>query len=164
VKEILRRDGRILIISFADCRVQRGDQTLFEPSWGMYDMAVGSQIISVFAGPADPAAFGLKYLAPEEKTHKIQHDEQSLRLHSLYQSVRDYRGGATSAEVLEAIWQTLQQDYSEEWLLPLELYEATSNLAAKPAWFGAVRDFLEAKKSENEEVKDLIQNGLELIG
>jgi len=163
MKEILRREGRILVMRFADCTVDHGDQILFQPAWGMYDMAVGQKIVSVFAGPADPAAFGLKYAAPEEKTHKIQHDEKSRRLHSLYQRIRDCRSESSGVEELEEIWKIVRQDYPGEWLLPLELYEVSVKIVPQLAWTGELRDFLEAKKHEGDELRDLISNGLDLI-
>jgi phenylalanine-4-hydroxylase len=163
LREILRKDDRILVMSFDSCTVRQGDQTLFQPNWGTYDMAVGQKIDSVFAGPADPAGFGLGYAAPEEKTHKIQHDDKSRRLHSLYQRIRDYRSGSSKPIELEETWMTVRQDYPKEWLLPLEIYEASMKDAAKKAWIQELRDFLEGKKEESEEMRDLINNGLELI-
>ena len=33
------------------------EKSCFDPSWGVYDMAVGEKVISVFSGPADIIAF-----------------------------------------------------------------------------------------------------------
>jgi len=50
-----RHKGLVTLISFTGCRVTFGAHTLFDPDWGIYDMAVGEKIISVFPGPADPS-------------------------------------------------------------------------------------------------------------
>ena len=42
-------NGRILIVSFDDYgRVSFGDEILFQPEWGTFDMTCGSEIISVY--------------------------------------------------------------------------------------------------------------------
>lgn len=46
--------GRLSVLSFADCRVRRGDELYFEPEWGVFDMVVGESVRRCFAGPADP--------------------------------------------------------------------------------------------------------------
>ena len=49
--------GKIILISFKNCTVTFGDIILFEPEWGVYDMAVGKKVVSAFAGPACPNSF-----------------------------------------------------------------------------------------------------------
>jgi phenylalanine-4-hydroxylase len=88
VKGVLRdkilRNGKLLLLSFSDCHVTYEGESLFLPEWGTYDMAIGSRIVSAFAGPADPDGFGLEYPVPQEKTHRIVHSEKARKLHSLY--------------------------------------------------------------------------------
>src|SRR5262249_12532084 len=50
VEQILRRDEKLLLITFSKCTVKYGDRVLFDPDWGVYDMAVGERISSVFNG------------------------------------------------------------------------------------------------------------------
>mgnify|MGYP005649893397 CR=1 FL=1 len=50
---ILQDNGRILILSIENCKVDLDDEILFLPEWGMYDMTCGGSIISVNGGPAD---------------------------------------------------------------------------------------------------------------
>src|SRR5438046_2270246 len=45
VEKLLRRDGRLLLITFSDCTAKYGDRVLFDPAWGSYDMAVGDKIV-----------------------------------------------------------------------------------------------------------------------
>jgi hypothetical protein len=46
VSKLRDRKG-IQILTFHDCTVTLGDQVLFEPSWGVFDMAVGANISQV---------------------------------------------------------------------------------------------------------------------
>ncbi len=49
--------GKILIITLDNCTVTCGDEVLFHPDWGIYDMAIGTDVISAYAGPADVTSF-----------------------------------------------------------------------------------------------------------
>ena len=63
--------GKIILISFKDCRVTYLEKVLFDPSWGVYDMAVGENITSAFAGPASTDSFNDIYSISDKKTNKI---------------------------------------------------------------------------------------------
>jgi phenylalanine-4-hydroxylase len=155
------RDGKLLILTFRNCKVTYEDKVLFEPGWGVYDMAVGSEIISCFSGPADADAYGLRFPVPKEKTHKIVHDDKQLRLFRMYQEVRDMREANKDDADLECVIETLIMDYPEDWLLCVEVYEyarKTNNPVLK-AMAGA---YLEEIKKHNPEYLHLIEQGKEL--
>ncbi len=116
-------DGRLILLSFTDCQVSYNGKILFEPSWGTYDMAIGKNILSVFSGPADPEAFGLNYQAPNEKTHKITHDAKTLKLHAIYQKVRDIREENCSYALLSSLWEELKKEHADDWLCAFEILE-----------------------------------------
>ena len=118
-----RKDGKLLIMTFINCTVKHDSKTLFEPSWGQYDMAIGETIVSAFSGPADANGFGLAYDPPKEKTHQIVYDNKSIKLHNLYKDVRDIREMKTDKMALPSIWMQLKSSYPNEWLLPCEIYE-----------------------------------------
>src|ERR1700712_6066 len=53
VSKVLRVDEKNLLITFIGCTVQdEKGEVLFHPSWGVYDMAIGEKITSVFCGAA----------------------------------------------------------------------------------------------------------------
>ncbi len=118
---ILRKNGNIILMNFADCKVIHNGQTLFEPSWGIYDMAVGEKIISAFNGPADPVGFNLHFKQPEEKTHKIVYNEKSQKLFHLYQLTLSLNGKKPSIRQLQHVWNTFLNEKHTDWLLPIEL-------------------------------------------
>ena len=120
---LLRKEGKLILISFRDCLVTYGDQILFQPEWGIFDMAVGESIISVHNGPADPEAFGLQYDPPAEKTHRIVYPEHTKKKHLLYQLTRNVRDGAASADELTSAWELYKKHYTADWLLAAEFHE-----------------------------------------
>ena len=150
--------GLNMILSFEDCSVNYNDEVLFQPEWGIYDMAVGESIVSVFSGAADMAVFSMdNHFVPSELTHKIQYDENRLELHKLYQQVRDVREGRASKDNLAKVFKELQ-DHKDDWLCAVEILEICSD------------DYLNAevkihlKNIEGDEVtKGLIKDSLSLI-
>ena len=123
LKSIIRKQGKLILMTFDQCMVTLRDHVLFSPAWGLYDMAVGEKIVSVFSGPSDAAAFGLSYPVPVEKTHKIRHTSKALKLHELYQEMAIVREKTFNLPEIEKLWNELINNYPDEWLLVLEIYE-----------------------------------------
>jgi phenylalanine-4-hydroxylase len=163
LEKITRKQGRNLILSFDNCNVEYNGLELFKPSWGVYDMAVGDQIISAFAGPADPDAFELKYPAPVEKTHHIQHSENAIRLYNLYGKVRVAREKIENLATLTETWQILKLKYPGEWLLPLEIAEELTKQKDKTGIREEIINSLKSLAAENDELQTLIGDGLKMI-
>ena len=116
--------GKIILISFKNCTVKHYDTVLFHPDWGIYDMAVGKEVVSAYSGVADPENYGLVFEAPKEKTHKIKYSESDKRLHSFYQKVRDIRESKViDSDNLATIFNTMLIEFPNDWLVPLEIYE-----------------------------------------
>ncbi len=160
--KVVRRKGKIILMSFHDCTVTYKDMVLFEPSWGQYDMAVGTQLVSAFQGPADADAFGLTYEPPTEKTHKIVHDETARELHDLYKQVRELRQVDYDGKKLEKIYQQAKKDFPKEWLLPMEILELVSKFGSDELR-DDIRKHLQNLKKKNSGLKNLIDNGFEMI-
>ncbi len=159
----VRKEGRLLLLSFSDCRVQFRDEILFQPEWGMFDMAVGARIVSAFSGLADPKAWGFAFPVPQEKTHKIMYDHRAMKLHQLYKDVTDVRLNKLSISNLQNIWDTLKNEFPDDWLLPLELLEIHHQRGKKNGMSSEIETMLLLKKQKNKELNDLISNGIRLL-
>lgn len=160
VKSILFKAGLPIVISFDDCTVSFGEATLFLPEWGIYDMAVGSQIVSCFAGVADAKSFGHHLIPPKEKTQKITYSEAQLQLSELYGRVRSIRQKGKDFNQLINVFKALEESYNKEWLLPLEILEIIEHHSLFPALKAEVIAHLSELKAIYPE---LIQDGLDLI-
>ncbi len=153
--------GRIVLVSFKNCTVTFENQVLFKPEWGIYDMAVGKEVISTYAGPADINSFEDLGKVSETKTHKIVYSEAEKNLYKLYEKVRGFREDNTIIEnQLLEVFLMLQDTYKNDWLLTLELYEL-----AFQKDFSVQKVFLTRleKLQENTKFTKLIAKGLELI-
>ena len=160
-KETIRKGSSLLVIRFDECTATYKNEILYKPDWGMYDMAVGEKISSVFAGPADPAAYGLKYPAIKEKTHKIEHGENERTLHGYYQKVRELRETNNTNGELDKVWKEVVAKYPSEWLLPLEILELAANAGRKDL-YTEVMDHLQHIR-KNKEITKLVDDGLVLV-
>ena len=159
-----RKDGKLIMMSFTDCLVRHNDKTLFEPAWGVFDMAVGEKITSAFSGPADAAGFGLSYEVPGEKTHQIMYDDKALLLHKMYQEVRDIRDSSKDYNKLQNIWKDLQSGFPEDWLLPVEMLEIASVNSVNSGLKEEISDRLKELSATHPHLQKLITNGLSLSG
>jgi phenylalanine-4-hydroxylase len=157
---VIRKTGKIILMSFDNCTVRYQDKVLFEPGWGVYDMAVGSEIISGFSGPADPNAFGLSYEAPKEKTHKIIHSAKSKKLQGFYQEVRDCRSNGLDLSALNKLYKKTKKDFPDEWLIQLEILELVKE---DNSFSNEVEENLLHLKNNKPELSLLIENGFKAI-
>jgi len=153
--------GKILLISFKNCTVTQNENILFKSEWGIYDMAIGKEIVSAYAGPASFKSFKNIGKVSEEKTPKIKYDKQELRLHKLYKKVAKIRINKNlDIEKLTEIFINLKDNYPADWLLPLEIFELVYNSNSKLE--SDVKAYLfEIKKISKYE--QLINNGKNLI-
>ena len=133
-----QKSTRLMIITFKNCSVTLADQTLFDPAWGVYDMAVGSTVPSVFGGAADREAFGETHDFIAKQIPRKQWSKLALYKHSLYQNVRDIRHGlrvhGPSPELsdrAEAVLEKIESDFPHEWLLRVELQELSRRLPSR---------------------------------
>ncbi len=163
VEQILRRDGKLLLVSFSGCTAKLGDRVLFDPSWGTYDMAVGETIVSVFNGAADKDAYNEVALVPKERTIKNPSDAKRKKLENLYQQVRGIRTRKTGYERLGEIWETQQAEHPNDWLLSMEIFELLDETEEQTPLKKKVQQFLEEKKARDKELATLIGWGFRLV-
>ncbi len=163
LERTLRHNGALVLMTFADCTVARGGETLFRPEWGLYDMAVGEAITSVFAGAADKSAYQQPSLVPRERTVKAAYSDQTRRLFDLYRKVRDIREGRADSSALRNIWSHVKADYPHEWLLPLEILELSLTRGVCPELQPEIRSYLEKKAQSDAALTKLIRDGLALL-
>lgn len=160
---IERRDGKVILMSLTYCTVTLGDETLFDPDWGQFDMAVGEKIVSVFCGAADKDAFEQISLVPKERTIKANMSDEKQKLHALYQQVRDIRDSNSGHDALVAIFKKLKREHKDDWLLSLEILEVLIKSGADQALEAKVRDYLNKLSTERKEYAHLINQGFGLI-
>lgn len=144
--DIIRRQQKNVLLSFADCCVQNDvGEVLFDPKWGVFDMAVGATVDSVFGGAAEPGLFAQTRahaslveqgqaagIARAACMGDIVDDggaalNEVCNVQSAYARIRYLRELTESDESktahVHSLVQQLLMSYSAEWLLMFEVYE-----------------------------------------
>lgn len=119
---ITREEHRNLIFTFENCRVTALDgRVLFDPSWGMFDMGVGAEVVSVFGGSADKSRYPL-HAPPAQQSHYPRVEDAALM--SAYQSVSQINDTTHIQFLIE-----LLDAHPTEWLLREEIRRQANRLS-----------------------------------
>ena len=155
LREIVRHDHRNLLLSFDDCSVTDLEgRVLFSPDWGVYDLAVGSTITSVFGGVADREKRQLFRPTPSGTATNLSHDENLMKA---YSAVADLNTRATPVDVAELTPEitNLLSQYPNDWLIRSELL----NVAA-PCLKASLHEQLRAIVDRSPDSEEMIRRVL----
>jgi phenylalanine-4-hydroxylase len=157
-----RSEGRLKLVTWGNCTVSRGNEVVFRPEWGEFDLAIGEVVVSVSGGPADRAQYGEfdvgKAPSSSRRTSAFSLAEKSL--FECYQELRSLR--ESEADLHSPSWDRLVMgvldQHPKEWLLQLELFEAGRG---ETSWSTRVeRNLKQLESSLGATDKSLIQKGL----
>lgn len=123
LRTITRKRQRNILFTFEECTVTDFEgNILYDPSWGVFDMAVGDSVVSVKGGSADQNSYPL-YSAPSNKvTAEQDYDLSAKQQFTLYQRIRNIRESDRSSKAeIEQLLEEIQALEVLDWLL---IYEA----------------------------------------
>lgn len=164
MKSLLKEEEKLLIITFENCTVtEENGNVLFRPDWGVYDMAVGETIVSVFNGAADKDGFDeVELVAPKPHVQQV-YDQKTETLHNLYQQVRKIREQYGDLNELKSIFKTIKTDYRNDWLCALEILELVYDKKPHHNLERSVLAHLEMKALSDSRYTKLINDGMHVI-
>lgn len=167
LESVIYNGGVLHILTFKDCRVTWGANLLFDPTWGEYDMATGTEVTSVFGGPADRERFPesdefVARIIPD----KVWSTEQRAR-HSLYAKIRNLRERPGTAENVFADFKRLLTEVmaspENEWLPVLELLEIGRHYNLARESLAPLEARLNPERFSSESVQMAVTDGLNLL-
>jgi phenylalanine-4-hydroxylase len=121
LRQVRREGQRNLMLSFSDCLVtDLTRRILFDPSWGSYDLAVGSAIDSVYGGVADRETLQLYKTIPGTETIRVEHDARLMSGYAELDQLRKEKRACSQSDMAGSFDQLLA-DYPDEWLLRAEI-------------------------------------------
>ncbi len=171
VKDWHRHGGNLLYITWRDCSVRRGEQRYFEPAWGEFDMLVGAEVVSVFGGPADRAAYGHYELgkvssSPGRQSPFTATEKELFELYARTRALREQQPVPTS-ELQKIAERAIQPQFKQDWLLALEIAEIAKqqrSLTPDLPWLKAIHQHLATTRQTADAVTvELVERGLALI-
>lgn len=152
--------GMIMIIQLEDCTVSFGNEILFKPEFGVFDMAIGNTITSAFAGAADANSFPNLYTASATKTIKPKKDKTQLELEILYQKIRSLRESKTFINSdIKSTFDKIKTSHYGDWLLAIELLELSTDQDIS----SEIKLYLNDLCSSNPNIYSLVSSGISLI-
>jgi phenylalanine-4-hydroxylase len=152
--------GKLMLIQLKDCTVSYKDEILFSPENGLYNMALGRDIISAFAGAADSNSFPNLYSESTTKTIKPLPSQSSHPLDEQYRNLRAYRNKKINDPAfLKTMFDDIQLRYPNEWLLLLEILEVSEDKELSDD----LVVHLEKLAASKPKLNSLIMDGMQLL-
>lgn len=153
--------GRIILITFENCKVTYLDKVLFRSDQEQYNMAIGEEIVSAYHGSADLKSFDL--LDHNLSTTTKDSSKDTLNeLEAYYKQIRDYREGRNKIISRTKVFQEIQEKFPLDWLLPVEIYELAMENNDQD-FAKEIKSHLHGIKLDNPKVGQLIDDGISLV-
>ena len=157
---IRNAQGKLILIRLKDCTITYKDEYLFLPEDGIYDMIVGKDIVSAFAGAADSNSFPNLYAESTTLTIKPTKNKAVIKLEKYYGLVRNYRKEKKNdAELLKKLFKEVTTLYPKEWLLFIEIIELSNDVKLNQL----IKNYFDKLISIHPELDSLISDRIKLI-
>ncbi|WP_163935062.1 aromatic amino acid hydroxylase [Paraferrimonas sp. SM1919] len=164
LKRIWREQHKNIVFTFSDCVVtHQSGRVLFDPSWGIFDMAVGEVVESVFGGSADVNTYPL-YEASPINANLIDYPQTTIAQFVSYQQCKELREHLQnrSPQQLTQWINQVKQLTEIDWLLCYEVIEL--------ALTAGLKDFdreywlqLMTTQAQTQQATQLCQYGLQRL-
>jgi phenylalanine-4-hydroxylase len=167
IKSKISDCSKLLVVSFNDCKITKGDKILFNPDWGPFDLACGNSVVSVYGGPADIKSYlGFMNIELPNKVkpkYLTKYSESEKLLINLYEKVKSSKSKlGDNNEELRLIIDKLDTSFQDDWLLRFELLnilnpEKDLDLISK------LKSQINNISKENYDLQNSIKRGLNRI-
>lgn len=149
--------GKLMLIQLDECTVTYEGEQLFSPEQGVFNMAIGTKVLSAYAGAADHNSFPNLYNVSKTKTIRYKKSDFEIKKEQEYQKIRDLRESKSySNQSLESIFELVQKEYPNEWLILIEILEISENQYLTRG----VKSHLLEISARNENLSELISSGI----
>jgi len=157
---IRNAQGKLILIRLKDCTITYKNEYLFLPEHGIYDMIVGKDIVSAFAGAADSNSFPNLYAESSTLTIKPTKNKTVKKLEKYYGVVRNYRKeNKSDPELLKNLFKEVTALYPKEWLLFIEIIELSNDKKLNQL----IKNYFGNLISLHPELDSLISDGIKMI-
>ncbi len=164
-KTTCNEEGLLMLLTFSQCRVTLGEHLLFDPSWGVYDMAVGDQVVSAFAGAADDCYWPETEYSQKRVPHLKQYSDADARLLQLYEDYHRIKKGEVGelSAGFRRIEGAISENYPDHWLLPWYMLETLVAQDRGVSLALRLRNFM--KQIESRRFREVpVSMGLKFLG
>ena len=157
---IRNAQGKLILIRLKDCTITYKNEYLFLPEDGIYDMIVGKDVVSAFAGAADSNSFPNLYAESSTLTIKPGKNKAIIKLEKYYGVVRNYRKEKKNdCELLKNLFLEVSTLYPKEWLLFIEIIELSNDAKLNQL----IKNYFSELISLHPDLDSLISDGIKMI-
>jgi len=157
---IRNAQGKLILIRLKDCTISYKNEYLFLPENGIYDMVIGKEIVSAFAGAADSNSFPNLYAESSTLTIKPTKNKGIIKLEKYYGVVRNYRKEKKNdTGLLTKLFEEVTTLYPKEWLLIIEIIELSNDSKLNQL----IENYFDELISLYPELDSLISDGIKMI-
>ena len=157
---IRNAQGKLILIRLKDCTITYKEEFLFLPKYGIYDMIIGKDIVSAFAGAADSNSFPNLYAESSTLTIKPTKNKAVRKLEKYYGTLQQYRiENKNDAELLKNLFEEVKALYPKEWLLFIEILELSDSQKLNQL----IKKYFSELISLHPDLDSLISDGIKLI-
>ena len=164
-KFVTNDDGFLMLLTLSECRVVLGDRLLFDPDWGEYDLAIGEEVMSAYAGAADPSYWPESEFSEERFPKEKVYTPRDLQLLELYKTTlnRDESDQEQMLAKFGKVTHTLFETYPDHWLLGWNILERLTQMDRGIQLACKIKDFMLA--IEQRRPRDIpVSMGLNYLG
>lgn len=174
----IRHGNQPRLFVFEDCTIKQGEEFLFRPDWGTFDMACGKKVVSVFGGAADRKSYleatgGFQQAPANPKTNLTAENKELNTLYAQMRKLREELRSRPTQDLLagiHTIHEALEGSYPKDWLLRYEVLEMLEQMRSQGIELGKIqgiekkiRQRLGEISSADPEYAEIIQRGLSLL-
>ena len=162
--EGLSKDNKLILLRFKNCQVYRGDAIYYKPEWGLFDLALGEKVSSVFGGSADRFAYGdledfeVAYVPYGNFT------EEQKELFSFYQKIKEVREfDGDQSDLFGTLMEEYKKRFLSHWMIGVELLELTYIFKKFEKEKQFLKQQLLSTSDSANEKRPFIKNAIQLI-
>jgi len=169
LKKITECGGEPGVLLLQPATVKQGDEVLYSPDWGPFDLVCGGEITSVYGGAPDRYAYLAETKGADFKDTAAQSSnltDENRALNELYAAVRKIREAGTAADKraeLDGVLAKLDAEHPKDWLLRWELLELNKEYELDAEWAAATHTKVAELAETNEIDGPNIKRGLDLV-
>lgn len=157
---ILRKEQKNILLSFAKCTVtDAAGNILFQPEWGMFDMAVGEKVVAVVGGPSDKQAWPTYQSAVVKTAPTGELNSKTRQQLMLYTQAEELKMQRPNYPRTKALAEQVIGLKDADWLLAREVLKLLLHTREKSTEAMALRRtlFLLSKQSVTYRQRSLIR-------
>tara|TARA_B100000029_G_scaffold90255_1_gene80074 strand:+ start:795 stop:2525 length:1731 start_codon:yes stop_codon:yes gene_type:complete len=163
VVDTLYMKESLLLISMQSCTVELNNKILFDPSWGIYDLCCGSQVHSVFGGPADWKNYYSNNFRKKKNSTNKNISPDKIKLNSFFEKINQVRLGNLKIDICRKVYDEVRILYPDEWLILVEIYTIVKSNTKMQTISDEIIEILTNKSKEQNELGKIISRGIKAL-